>query len=159
MDASQYCWPFAWKYSIWNARVSALQFWTADLEPHVLSNAIDQVYTAFFCSDAQHTEIYQKKYSLVTSWPPWMTHLNLSLHRKMKVMRVEVKTSTSQPHSAEPWESAMCPRWMIYPSIWQTLVDHLQHQSSMPSPHLTNTETTTSPTANWSSPAQIMRAP
>ena len=50
MGASQY-WPFPSEYSIWNAAVAALQFWTADLEPHVLSNAIDQVYTAFSYSD------------------------------------------------------------------------------------------------------------
>ena len=50
MDASQY-WPFAHEYSIWNATVAALQFWMADLEPHVLSHAIDQVYAAFFYSD------------------------------------------------------------------------------------------------------------
>ena len=29
------------EYSIWNAAVAALQFWTADLEPHTLSNAIE----------------------------------------------------------------------------------------------------------------------
>ena len=50
MDTSQY-WPFACEYSIWNATVTALQFCLADLEPHLLSNAIDQVYRAFFCSD------------------------------------------------------------------------------------------------------------
>ena len=37
--------------SIWNATVAALQFWTADLIPHDLSNAIDQVHTAFFYSE------------------------------------------------------------------------------------------------------------
>ena len=53
MDASQY-WSFACEYSIWNSTVAALQFWTADIEPHILSNAIDQVYTAFFYSDFTH---------------------------------------------------------------------------------------------------------
>ena len=53
MDATDY-WPFAWEYTIWNAAVKALQFWT-DLTPLTLSNAIERVYTAFFCSDsAQH---------------------------------------------------------------------------------------------------------
>ena len=50
MDTSQYL-PFACEYSIWNATVIALQFWTADLKPHILSNIIDQVYTAFFYAD------------------------------------------------------------------------------------------------------------
>ena len=49
LDATQY-WPFAREYSISNAAVTALQFWMADLEPQNLSNVIEWVYTAFFCS-------------------------------------------------------------------------------------------------------------
>ena len=49
MDATHY-WPFAREYSIWNTPVTALQFWMADLEPQALSNAVEWVYTAFFCS-------------------------------------------------------------------------------------------------------------
>ena len=45
-------WPFAWEYSIWNTAVAALQFWTAYLEPHILSNVIERVYTAFFHSNS-----------------------------------------------------------------------------------------------------------
>ena len=51
MDAAHY-WLFARDYSIWNAAVTTLQFWTADLELHILSDAIEQVYTAFFCSNS-----------------------------------------------------------------------------------------------------------
>ena len=47
MNTSQY-WPFAHEYSIWNATVAAVQFWMADFKLHILSNIIDQVYTAFF---------------------------------------------------------------------------------------------------------------
>ena len=43
MNATHY-WLFASKYSIWNAAVAALQFWTADLEPHILSNTIEWVH-------------------------------------------------------------------------------------------------------------------
>ena len=54
MDTTDY-WLFAWEYSIWNAAVTALQFWTNDLDPHTLSSAIERVYTAFIYSDsAQH---------------------------------------------------------------------------------------------------------
>ena len=54
MDATHY-WPFAMEYSIWNATVAALQFWMADLFPEILSNAIEWVYTAFFCRNSvQH---------------------------------------------------------------------------------------------------------
>ena len=48
-------WPFAQEYSKWNVAVAALQFWMDDLNPPMLSNAIERVYTAFFCSDStQH---------------------------------------------------------------------------------------------------------
>ena len=50
LDTSQY-WPFACEYSIWNAAVTALQFWMADLKPHILSNTTDQVCAAFFYGD------------------------------------------------------------------------------------------------------------
>ena len=54
MDATD-CWPFSREYSIWNTAVTALQFWMTDLEPLMLSNTIEMVYTVFFCSDAaQH---------------------------------------------------------------------------------------------------------
>ena len=54
MDTTDY-WPFAREYSISNATVAALQFWMADLNPQMLSNTTEQVYTAFFCSNsAQH---------------------------------------------------------------------------------------------------------
>ena len=37
MDATDY-WLFAREYSIWNAAVATLQFWTVDLEPNILSS-------------------------------------------------------------------------------------------------------------------------
>ena len=39
MNATDY-WPLAREYSIWNATVATLQFWTADLEPIILSGTI-----------------------------------------------------------------------------------------------------------------------
>ena len=39
-----------WLGNIWNAAVAALQFWTVDLEAHILSSTIDQVFNAFFYS-------------------------------------------------------------------------------------------------------------
>ena len=65
LDTSHY-WPFTWEYSIWNAAVTALQFWMADLKPHVLCNAKDQVYTTFFYVTLHNKcETYQKKHSSV----------------------------------------------------------------------------------------------
>ena len=46
MDPIHY-WLMAREYSIWNAAIAALQFWTADLKAHILSSAFEQVYNAF----------------------------------------------------------------------------------------------------------------
>ena len=40
MDTTDY-WLFVWEYSIWNAAVAALQFWTNNLNPQTLSSAIE----------------------------------------------------------------------------------------------------------------------
>ena len=53
MDVTDY-WPMASEYSVWNTTVAALQIWTADLEAHVLSSAIEQVHNAFFYSTSMH---------------------------------------------------------------------------------------------------------
>ena len=58
MDATDY-WPMAREYSIWNAAIASLQFWTADLETHMLSNAIEEVYSAFFYTESTHTQCQQ----------------------------------------------------------------------------------------------------
>ena len=51
MNATDY-WPFACKFSIWNASVAALQLWTEELDPQTLSTTIERVYIAFFYSDS-----------------------------------------------------------------------------------------------------------
>ena len=51
MDTTGYL-PFAREYFIWNAAVATLQFWMADHDPQMLNNAIEWVYTAFFCSNS-----------------------------------------------------------------------------------------------------------
>ena len=53
MDPVHY-WPMAREYSVWNAAIAALQFWTADLKAHVLSSTIEQVYNAFFYSTSTY---------------------------------------------------------------------------------------------------------
>ena len=53
MNVTNY-WPMAREYSVWNAVVAALQFWTADLKVYVLSSAIEQVYNTFFYSTSTH---------------------------------------------------------------------------------------------------------
>ena len=43
------------EYSIWNAAIVSLQFWTADLDPVSLSIATEEVYSTFFYSTSTYT--------------------------------------------------------------------------------------------------------
>ena len=54
MDTADY-WLMAREYSIWNAAIASLQFWTEDLNPVTLSRATECVYTTFFYSSTSHT--------------------------------------------------------------------------------------------------------
>ena len=42
------------EYSVWNATVAALQFWTPDLNAHTLGSTIDKVFNAVFYSTSTH---------------------------------------------------------------------------------------------------------
>ena len=53
MDAVDY-WPMACKYSIWNAAIISLQFWTEDLNPVTLGITTEHVYTTFFYTSTSH---------------------------------------------------------------------------------------------------------
>ena len=79
MNAADY-WPLAREYSIWNAAVAALQFWTADLEPHVLSSTIEQVYAAFFYTTSMHLLCQQPEEVLIGHF---MTTLNAAFESKL----------------------------------------------------------------------------
>ena len=54
MNVADY-WPMAREYSIWNATIASLQFWTVDLDPVTLGIATEEVYSAFFHSTSTHT--------------------------------------------------------------------------------------------------------
>ena len=53
MNVAHY-WLMAREYSIWNAAIASLQFWTADLNPVTLSIATE-VYSEFFYSTSTYT--------------------------------------------------------------------------------------------------------
>ena len=53
-DTADY-WLMAREYSIWNAAIASLQFWTEDLNPVTLGRATEHVYTTFFYSPTSHT--------------------------------------------------------------------------------------------------------
>ena len=79
MNLTDY-WPIAREYSVWNATVAVLQFWTADLEAHVLSSAIEQVYNAFFYSKSTHLLCKQSDEILFSHF---VTTLNAAFESKL----------------------------------------------------------------------------
>ena len=67
MNVTDY-WPMAREYSIWNATIASLQFWTTDLDPVTLGRATEEAYSAFFYSASAHTFYQQSdEIQLVTS--------------------------------------------------------------------------------------------
>ena len=54
MNTADY-WLMAREYSIWNATIDSLQFWTEDLDPVTLGRAMECVYTTFFYLPSSHT--------------------------------------------------------------------------------------------------------
>ena len=79
MNVADY-WPITREYLIWNALVAALQFWTADLKAHILSNAIGQVYNAFFYTTSMHLLCQQSEEVL---FGHFVTTLNAALESKL----------------------------------------------------------------------------
>ena len=73
-------WPMAREYLVWNATVAALQCWTADLEAHVLSSAIEQVYNAFFYSTYTYL-LCQQSDEVLFSY--FMTTVNAAFESKL----------------------------------------------------------------------------
>ena len=64
MDTADY-WLMAREYSIWNAAIASLQFWTEDLDPITLGRATECVYTTtFFYSSMNHTLCLQSHETL-----------------------------------------------------------------------------------------------
>ena len=72
-------WPMAREYSAQNAAVAALQFWTADLNAHILSSTINKVFNAFFYSTSPHLLCQQSDEILFGCF---MTMLNTTFESK-----------------------------------------------------------------------------
>ena len=68
------------EYSVWNTTVAALQFWTCDLEAHILSSTIEQVYNAFFYSTSTHLLCQQSDEIL---FGQFVTILNATFESKL----------------------------------------------------------------------------
>ena len=159
MDALQY-WPFAHEYSIWNATVRALQFWMADLEPHIFSNARDWVHTAFFYSDTTQ-QIHNIPEKIL--FGHFVTTLNATFETDLAQEDEGYESGSVSINSHMPlhrnWESTMSQKEKHSPLILQTLVNHQPHQSTMKKPHLADTDVAAVHAANWCSPVLVMKVP
>ena len=68
------------EYSIWNAVVAALNFWTADLEAHTLGRTTEEVYRAFFYAPSAYT-LHQISDKIL--FGHFMTMLNATFEQKL----------------------------------------------------------------------------
>ena len=88
MDTADY-WLMAQEYSIWNAAIASLQFWTEDLNPVILGRATEHVHTAFFYTTTSHTLCQQSDETL---FGPFIIALNAAFKQQLslvdEVMRV-----------------------------------------------------------------------
>ena len=73
-------WSMARKYLVWNAAISALQFWTADLKASTLNSALEEVFMAFFYTDASYRLHQQSNKTLFSCF---MTTLNATFEHKL----------------------------------------------------------------------------
>ena len=121
MNTADY-WPMAREYSVWNTTVAALQFWTADLEVHVLSSTIEQVYNTFFCSTYMYLLCQQSDEILFSHF---MTTLNTTFESKL------VRTSTYPLHLDGP------PIFTMFPVSRMHLLIQIQshHTAQVPERH------------------------
>ena len=87
------------EYSVWNATVAALQFWTADLETHVLSSTIEQVYNAFLYSISMHL-LYQQSDEIL--FGHFMTTLNATFESKLALKDEGYESGSENFHIPTP---------------------------------------------------------
>ena len=79
MDVTDY-WLMAGEYSILNATVASLQFWTTDLDMITLSLAIEEVYSAFLYTTSTYT-LHQQSDKIL--FGHFMTTLNAAFEWKL----------------------------------------------------------------------------
>ena len=65
---------------MWNVAVAALQFWTADLKPHILSSTIEHVYITFFYTTSIQLQHQQPEEVLFDCF---LTMLNAAFESKL----------------------------------------------------------------------------
>ena len=111
------------EYSIWNAAVAALNFWTADLETHVLGSATEEVYKAFFYIPSVHT-LCQISDEILFSF--FMTTLNVAFEQKLALEDEGYESGLENYNIPTPQEHQ---RFTTFPALSMPLLTqfHLHH--------------------------------
>ena len=108
MDATDY-WPMAREYSILNAAIASLQFWTADFDVLTRGSAIEEVYSAFFYTASTHTLCQQSDEIL---FGHFVTTLNAAFEQKLALEDECYKSSSQNFNMPTPlrktWEDPPC---------------------------------------------------
>ena len=113
MNTTDY-WPFAREYLIWNASVAALQFWTADLESHVISSTIEQVYNVILYTTSMHLLC---QHSEEVSFSCFVTMLNAAFENKLALEDEGYVSGSEKILSDELPEYTMFPGMTTSPLI------------------------------------------
>ena len=116
MNVTDY-WPMTREYSIWNAAVAALQFWTADPKAHVLSSTTEQVYNVSFYTTSTHL-LCQQSEEVLFSW--FVTTLNAAFESKLALEDEGYESGSEKfqhTHSPQMYsQNPPCIQW------WQHLL-------------------------------------
>ena len=132
MNVTNY-WPMAREYSVANAAVAALQFWTADLKAQVLSSAIEHVYNAFLYSTSTHLLHQQSDEDL---FGHFMTTLDAAFESKLTLEDEGYESGSRNfnipTHSEEPPKSTMFLVKKMSPLVQQ------HHATQAPASHIAN---------------------
>ena len=105
MDITDY-WPMAREYSIWNATVASLQFWTADLDTITLGTTREEVHSAFFCPTSTYTLCQQSDEILFSCF---VTTLNAAFEWKLALEDEGNESSSENFNMPTPLENAKDP--------------------------------------------------
>ena len=132
MNVTDY-WSIAREYSVWNATIAALEFRTADLEGHVLSSTIEQVYNAFFYSTSTH--LCQQ--SDVVLFGHFLTTLNAAFETKL-MLEDEGYESGSENFNIYPLLSEEPPESTMFLVMRTSPLIQQNHPACIPASHTVN---------------------
>ena len=97
-------WLLAREYSIWNAAIASLQFWTADLDMITLGTTIEEVYSAFFSMTSTFTLCQQSEKILFSHF---VTTLNAAFEWKLALEDEGYESSSENFNMPTPLRKAL----------------------------------------------------